>query len=99
MGRKLAAYVHVAGQRFAPGDEPPAEVANLITNPQAWEADNDQPQDGAGAGIGNPPPTAGAGSGKAAWRDYADANGVTVDDDASRDDVIEACRAAGIRTE
>ncbi|HEX6969115.1 MAG TPA: hypothetical protein VF174_09935 [Micromonosporaceae bacterium] len=34
---RLAAYVHVAGQWYAPGDMPPPEVAARITNPKAWE--------------------------------------------------------------
>jgi hypothetical protein len=42
------------------------------------------------------PPRAGAGSGKDAWRDYAAANGVQVADDATRDDIIAACEAAGV---
>lgn len=44
MGRKLAQYVHINGQVFAPGDEPPADVAEQITNPAAWEgADEEEP--------------------------------------------------------
>jgi hypothetical protein len=38
-GRKVAAYVHVAGQVFAPGDEVPDDVAKKITNPAAWGDD------------------------------------------------------------
>lgn len=34
--RKLAAYVHVGGRVFAPGDTPPKEFADQITNPAAW---------------------------------------------------------------
>ncbi len=39
-GKKLAAYVHVGGQVFAPGDTPPKEFADQITNPKAWEGGN-----------------------------------------------------------
>lgn len=46
-----------------------------------------------------PPPKGGAGSGVAKWREYADATGVQVDDEASRDDVIAALDAAGVPTE
>lgn len=41
-----------------------------------------------------PPPVSGPGSGVAAWRTYAAAVDVDVDKDASRDDVIEALKAA-----
>lgn len=37
--RKLKAYVHVAGRVFAPGDVPPKEFADQITNPSAWDGD------------------------------------------------------------
>jgi hypothetical protein len=46
-----------------------------------------------------PPPKSGAGSGAKAWRGYAEAEGVTVDEKASRDDVIAALEAAGVPTE
>lgn len=36
MARKLKAYVHVDGQVYGPGDEPPAKIAAQITNPDAW---------------------------------------------------------------
>jgi len=34
--RKLAAYVHIGGRSFAPGEAPPKEYADQITNPNAW---------------------------------------------------------------
>lgn len=46
-----------------------------------------------------PPPKAGKGSGEDAWRTYADAVGVEVPADASRDDVIAAIETAGKPTE
>ena len=46
-----------------------------------------------------PPPIAGAGSSKAKWADYASAHGVEVGDDMSRDDIVDACRAKGVRVE
>lgn len=49
MGAKkkvLAAYVHVAGQVFKPGDSPDKEFADQITNPKAWEgAEVDEPDE------------------------------------------------------
>ncbi|WP_033819801.1 hypothetical protein [Kitasatospora sp. MBT63] len=50
MGARLAAAVHldhpVTRERLVlqPGDEPAPEVAALITNPDAWEPD-DEPGD------------------------------------------------------
>ena len=37
------------------------------------------------------PPRAGAGSGRDAWADYAESRGVTVTEDMTRDEIIEAC--------
>jgi hypothetical protein len=36
MGRKLRATVHVGGMTYYAGDEPSADTAALITNPDAW---------------------------------------------------------------
>lgn len=36
MSRKLQSYVHVAGAVYGPGDAVPTDVAELITNPNAW---------------------------------------------------------------
>lgn len=48
-----------------------------------------------GEGDGGPPPKAGRGSGKDAWSAYADSVEVTVDGEATRDDIIAAIEAAG----
>lgn len=45
------------------------------------------------------PPKAGPGSGASKWREFAAASGHQVDESMSRDDVIAALEAAGIRTE
>lgn len=37
---RLNAFVHVAGKLFRPGDVPESQVADLITNPKAWRADD-----------------------------------------------------------
>lgn len=44
------------------------------------------------------PPRAGQGSGREKWADYAAAKGVTVDDEASRDEIIAALDNAGVAT-
>jgi hypothetical protein len=36
MSKKLAAFVHVDGKVYGPGDDVPAKVAEAITNPKAW---------------------------------------------------------------
>lgn len=52
-----------------------------------------------GVEVADPPSKAGAGSSRARWADYATAAGVTATEDMSRDDIIDACTAAGVRTE
>lgn len=42
------------------------------------------------------PPQGGAGSGREVWARYADSKGVEYDDDATRDEIIAACEAAGV---
>lgn len=49
--------------------------------------------------VGNPPPLQGSGSSKAKWADYAESNGVEVHDGMSRDDIVGACRSAGVPVE
>lgn len=122
---------------FLPGQQVPAWVVALVTNPRAFAAepaddggdpaagDDSQPVSSgpaatteghppANAGDTSPvagdqggtaapapialtaPPHAGVGSGRDAWADYASANGVAVQDDWKRDQIIEACRQAGV---
>lgn len=54
-----------------------------------------------GAGLSRdaqpvPPPKAGAGSSRVKWAAYAAAHDVAFDGDATRDDIIDACAAAGV---
>ncbi len=39
--RKAAAYVTVGGITYAPGDEVPADLVDLVDNPAAWEGDSE----------------------------------------------------------
>lgn len=55
--------------------------------------------DQAGDADGGVPPRGGPGSGRDAWAEYAGANGVEIDEDASRDDIIAALDSAGVPTE
>lgn len=39
--RKLAAVVYVDGVAYGPDNQPPADVADQITNPKAWGEEPD----------------------------------------------------------
>lgn len=107
-----ALVVHVAVQdedgvtrSFGPDSDVPEWAARKITNPKVWK-DGDVPFPAASAGAGGggepsdgPPPLGGAGSGVKAWRKYADDNDVNYTDDATRDEIVAACREAGVRVE
>ncbi|MFI8853680.1 hypothetical protein ACIGW3_26290 [Streptomyces sp. NPDC053499] len=90
--RRLRAYVHVDGTAYGPGDQVPPEVAGRI-GAHAWEGTDTEPS---AATQTEAPPRSGRGSGVDAWRAYAEAYGVAVDDEMSRDDVIAACERAGV---
>lgn len=76
---------------IAAGEEPPAEVRDLL---------GDHLFDGGdGEDASEVPPQSGRGSGKDAWAAYAEAHGVTVDEDATRDQIIADLEAAGVPTE
>jgi hypothetical protein len=99
MSRKAAAYVHVAGQVFAPGDEVPDAIAKKITNPAAWgdEAAKDKAKEREQEFDPNtPPPRAGKGSSKDAWQRFAAGHGVQLENDATRDDYIAVLQERGI---
>lgn len=111
MTRRAAAYVHVAGRWFAPGDVVPAEYADQIRNPAVWGEDEVplEPGKPRGWAKGGPakdrdpevapvPPRSGAGSGKDAWAAYAEANDVLVPDGAGRDDIVALLEEAGVPT-
>ncbi|MBW3663568.1 MAG: hypothetical protein KY469_10755 [Actinobacteria bacterium] len=105
--KKLKTDVHVANeagetQVFKAGTTPPPEVANRITNPNAWEEGDTSAQDATDDAGGeapalpdDAPPRAGKGSGTEEWRAYATEKfGLELAEDASRDDIIEAVSAA-----
>ncbi|MFI1607848.1 hypothetical protein ACH4YN_38040 [Streptomyces griseofuscus] len=106
--QQLVAFVHVrdVGGRtvaYGPGEDVPAWARKQITNPKAWgdveSAEPSQVEAPSPAGTGGDleaPPRAGKGSGVEAWRDFASRKGVDVDQDASREQIIAACEAAGV---
>ncbi|MGW7248823.1 hypothetical protein [Streptomyces decoyicus] len=103
--KQLTATVHVRDLQgrtvaFGPGDDVPAWAAKQITNPKAWgdgadSVDVVEVPTPPGVGV-EPPPRSGKGSGVEAWRAFAERKGVDVDQDATREDVVAACEAAGV---
>ncbi|OUD02565.1 hypothetical protein [Streptomyces swartbergensis] len=106
--KQLVAYVHVrdVGGRtvaYGPGEDVPAWARKQITNPKAWgegeAAATSSAEAPPPAGTGDDleaPPRAGKGSGVDAWRAFAERKGVDVDQDATREQIIAACEAAGV---
>ena len=98
MSRRVAAYVHVAGQVFAPGDEVPDDIAKKITNPAAWGDDvpaktEDRKPD---VDPNMPPARSGKGSSKEAWAAFASAHDVTMESTATREDIIAELERRGV---
>lgn len=74
--RSLNTNVFVNGEWYGPGQVPPAEVAELITNPKVWDGDDETPQESGKTEV-KQPPRRGPGSGGPAWTDFAKSKGVT----------------------
>jgi hypothetical protein len=95
---------------FGPGEDLPGWAAEQITNPDVWEGElpahlNEQgePQErvatrpaGQAEARLPEPPRAGKGSGRDAWAVYASRHGVEVDEDASRDDIVNQLAERGL---
>lgn len=73
MPRSLNTNVFVDGNWYGPGQVPPAEVAELITNPKVW--DGDEPAESTADAV-KQPPRKGPGSGGPAWIEFAKSKGV-----------------------
>lgn len=82
---------------LAPGDEVPGWARLDERNLQPGSSQSPTPDPQAPDPV-PAPPRAGRGSGLEAWLRFAEAHGVGVDSDMSRDDVIAACEAAGVTT-
>ncbi|MFC8873228.1 MULTISPECIES: hypothetical protein [Streptomyces] len=107
MGRRLKTFVHVDGVAYGPDSKVPAPVAEKIGD-HAWETDAEvRGEDGPETvGFTDPgtqrpatveaPPRSGRGSSVDAWRAFAEQNGVGVDSDMSREDIIAAAEDAGL---
>lgn len=87
---------------FLPGDDVPEWAAKQITNPLAWGDEPERAEVAVGSGgagrqeSDGPPPQGGSGASRQNWADYAAANGVEVESDWKREDIIAACEKAGI---
>ncbi len=88
MGPRLNCHVTSGLSSYGPGDDLPAEVVAAFAGQDVWEVPPDTP--GGAVQAPQQPPTSGKGSGLDSWRDYATSLGITVPDDASRDDIIAA---------
>lgn len=97
-----SAPVEGQGQGQAPAPTPDAVEqtgpANTAAPVQPGEV-HEQPNPPAAPAAVEPPPRSGRGSGAPVWAKYASDHGVEVGEDDSRDDIIAALEAAGIRTD
>jgi hypothetical protein len=93
MTRRLIAYVHVDGVAYGPDDEVPAAVAKRI-GAHAW-ADGDSTEAPTPTGE-DVPPRSGRGSGRDAWVAYAEANGLDVGEDRTREQIIADLEDRGV---
>ncbi|MFI1197702.1 hypothetical protein ACH4T9_31200 [Micromonospora sp. NPDC020750] len=82
----------------APAETPADERARLLARLAELDQADEPGLDGSD-GEDNPPPKSGPGSGAPRWREYAARRRVEVPADASREDVVAALDAAGVRTE
>ena len=94
------------GPSYPDAGEPPAPAARQGggfapakakgEKPEPEPAKADQPAEQLAKSTGTAPAQAGPGSSRAKWVTYATDNGIEVSDDMSRDEIIAACRAAGL---
>ncbi len=78
---------------FCPGDAIPDWARARITNPNVWSIPD---AESITAVVGGPPPQTGPGASRQLWVTYAHTNNVVVQDGWKRDDIIAACRQAGV---
>lgn len=106
MGRKVTGNVLVRHpdsgvlEVISAGSEVPEWASDQVgDHVLEGESHKDSHKDEGDKSAGSPPPLQGAGSSKAKWAEYAEAHGVHVADDMSRDDIADACRKAGVPVE
>ncbi len=102
MAKTLNSTVHVHNPKgetrvFKPGDDVPKDWAKLIDHDAAWDDDGveEAPQrQAAPRDPGTPPPMSGMGSGAEVWALYAAEVDVDIPEGATRDQIVEAIKAA-----
>jgi hypothetical protein len=103
----LVTYVSLFDEKgnlhsFGPGDSVPSWARTKITNPDVWDAPVDAAEDGDHAQApeaspaAEPPPQGGPGASRKVWADWAALHKVAVEDGWKRDDIIAACKKAGV---
>lgn len=95
MSRSLNTNVFVNGNWYRPGQVPPAEVSELITNPKVWDGDEPATKQPASEPEVKQPPRKGPGSGGPAWVEFAKSKGVTEEFD-SKESLIGALEDRGL---
>jgi hypothetical protein len=73
--------------------EPGPEPASVVVDPVSDDATPNEGGPAAAPAAVEPPPKGGPGSGREAWAAYAVALGFEVDDEMTRDDIIDAVEA------
>lgn len=94
--RHLVTNVHLDGVWYRPGEIPPSDVAERISNPDAWsgEAEAAEPEKSEPPVV-KQPPRKGPGSGGPAWIEFARSKGVTTEFD-SKDALIADLEDRGL---
>lgn len=99
MARALRRTVVSGGVSYPAGTTATAELSKLITNPRAWDGEDDAqapaPTPSQQQSEAQEPPRGGAGSGESAWRAYAAHLGIDIPEDADRGDIIALVDAHG----
>lgn len=94
MPRHLNTNVHVNDVWYRAGQIPPADVAELITNPNVWDGDESSVASSPEPEV-KQPPRKGPGSGGPAWIEFAKSKGVE-GDFASKDELIGELESRGL---
>jgi len=93
--RSLNTNVFVGGNWYGPGQVPPADVAELITNPKVWDGEAAKSAEAPEGAEVKQPPRKGPGSGGPAWIEFAKSKGVTEEFD-SKEKLIGALEDRGL---
>lgn len=92
---------------FGPGSDVPEWARRAIDNSLAWDtppskdeelvfAASEDHGESVASPAAEPPPQGGPGASRKVWADWAADHKVAVEDDWKRDDIIAACKKAGV---